>query len=281
MSITLVTGIFILLFHFKPPFRPYLIIAVAIVGAVFAAMPTLLGDTQLIRWTTIIIAGLCVGIGTWYATFELENQKAELMRQNRLYSEFIESAQGFSAETKKELILNMGTRLKILLTAVRLDDVNDLCDLLNHVYNLDAFHENGTALYYEGEVERIKGDRENMRGIFKRYLANADSIPASRWGVAVDNYQTNVDGYFGERTAWIQHMLANDFYNESLGIKDGKIKRGRLEVALGYASKSMEICRTIGITNYFEATTSLRSTKDVRDLSETGLKALKGASGIN
>ena len=279
LLIAFMTGAFVLLFHFKPSFRPYLIIAVATVGAVFATMPTLLGDTQLVRWTTIIVAGLCVGIGTWYTTFELENQNADLIRQNKLYSEFIESAQGFSAGTKKELILNMGTRMKMLLTAVRLDDVSDLCDLLNHIYNIDAFHENGTALYFEGEVARIKGDRENMRGIFKRYLANAEDIPASQRGKATVNYQINADGYFGERTAWIMHMLANDFYSESLEVKDARIKRDNLEVALSYASKSFELCKSIGITNGFEATKSLRSTKDVRDLSQAGLNALKDSNG--
>lgn len=275
LSIAVITAIFVLLLIYKPAFRPWLIITVAVIGAVLAVMPTLLSDTPLIRWITAIVAGLCVGVGTWYTTFDFEHQKDELKRQNNLYSNFIQSAQGFPADTKSEIILHMANDLKVLFTAGRYADVNDMCDLLNDVYNVNSSYENGTALYYEGEVARIQKNREQMRGIFKRYLANADSIPESKTGTAIPSYRHSVDGYFGERTAWILHVMANDFYDESAGIKDPQIKAEKLAIALDYATKSIEICKAIGIVHAFEATTSLKSTFDIKNLSQAGLAALQ------
>jgi len=263
--------------------RPALIIAVTIVGVIFAALPNLLGDTIGVRWATIILAGLCVGIGTWYTTFQLDNEKEDLLRQNELYSEIIGSAQGFSTSTRNEIILNMAVKLRKHLSVVHfnkpedfeatLADVADTCELLNRIYSSSSY-ESGTALYFEGEVARIRKDRENMRGMFKRYLGNADAIPESRIGTAAPSYLTNVDGYFGERTAWIMHIMANDFYKEAQGESNPAARKNGLKIALSYAADSMQLCRSLGITNGFEPTTSFKATDNVRLLSQAELAKL-------
>jgi hypothetical protein len=71
---------------------------------------------------------------------------------------------------------------------------------------------NGAALYFSGEVDRMRGDLELMRGHFLRYLALADRVEDSQTGEAEDCYARG-NGYCGERTGWIAHLLANDLVN--------------------------------------------------------------------
>jgi hypothetical protein len=67
----------------------------------------------------------------------------------------------------------------------------------------------GFALYYLGEVERLLGHRDLMREYFHAYLNTA---PAP--GTALPGRRG--PGYFDERSAWVNHLLANDFLCEAL-----------------------------------------------------------------
>jgi hypothetical protein len=48
-------------------------------------------------------------------------------------------------------------------------------------------------------------------------------------------YDSLSDGYCLQRTAWVHHLLANDFYEEAQESKDVDIKNGKLALARGHA----------------------------------------------
>lgn len=108
--------------------------------------------------------------------------------------------------------------------------------------------DNGHALYYEGEIRRwvYKNDRlseEFMRShmSYRRYLQISDTLkPEERDGTAEACYNRS-RGYCAERTAWIFHQMANDFYR--LGLKETQLrdKREYYQQALKHAKNCLEI----------------------------------------
>src|SRR5207237_681711 len=77
--------------------------------------------------------------------------------------------------------------------------------LIDFLFALDP--NSGTGWYYRGEARRRAGSAELGRDAFKQYLAVEKSLPP-------EDRRTNkasLRGYFPERTAWIQHLLARDY----------------------------------------------------------------------
>ena len=74
---------------------------------------------------------------------------------------------------------------------------------------------NGSGLYYKGEVNRVLKKPFVMREYFGLYLAQAPE-PGGRL-VGVKGQQ-----YFDERTAWVHHLLANDYLCEALQTASGR-----------------------------------------------------------
>jgi len=109
--------------------------------------------------------------------------------------------------------------------------------------------DNGHGLYFAGEYWRAKAmqqpqhneiDRKQMRDHFFRYLDIEPTIAASeRDGKAPACYQRE-KGYCAERTAWINHLMANDYYEEGLWATDNDIKRKRFQRALEFVETELE-----------------------------------------
>jgi hypothetical protein len=93
--------------------------------------------------------------------------------------------------------------------------------------------DNGHGLYFSGETWRVKAkqeparsdfSRDRMREFFFRYLASASGLALSeRDGVGADCYQRE-KGYCAERTAWINHLMAIDYYQQGHDASDKEIK---------------------------------------------------------
>jgi hypothetical protein len=102
---------------------------------------------------------------------------------------------------------------------------------------------NGHGLYFKGETWRVKATadprhfelcRELMRDHFFKYLANEPNFPLSeRDGDGRACYERE-SGYCTERTAWIYHLMAIDFYRLAEGSTDKRTKLERLERAAKY-----------------------------------------------
>jgi hypothetical protein len=131
---------------------------------------------------------------------------------------------------------------------------------------------NGHALYFNGEIVRIKDtthftpkgcikiplsedfDLDKYQNNFYRYLNNAASFSKNKIeGVGADICYDRTNGYCLERIAWIHHLLANDLYEVAKVSSDPKIKRARLEKAYEHAEAALEYqapdSRTTGFDN--------------------------------
>jgi hypothetical protein len=86
-------------------------------------------------------------------------------------------------------------------------DFGDLRSIYNFLLGVDP--NDGSALYYKGEVQRLLRRRSLMRENFNLYLTHASAPGVTEPGL-------RALGYFDERTAWINHLLANDFLCEAL-----------------------------------------------------------------
>ncbi len=97
---------------------------------------------------------------------------------------------------------------------------------------------NGHALYYKGEVMRLLKDRGRFRENFLRYLDIEASIGTSLpVGIEAEVCYRSAEGYCRQRTGWILHLLANDFYQEGIQENDRNKKRELFERALKKAKK--------------------------------------------
>lgn len=254
-----VTGALIVLFLYVPQFRPYVVVLVAAAGAIFTALPTVISDTAFVRWVTAVVCGLFVGAGTWYTAVDLERAKSMLQEQLNVTTHRLEvfhtalvASIGQTTDDQNETIGRVANMLQSDFAAGRYADVLQLTSLLSEVYP-----ENGHSLYYMGEVHRVRRNLEDMRGAFKRYLAKSHVMPESRVGVAAECYE-RASGYCGERTAWIDHMMANDTYRSALRLSDGPERVREMERAWDFANDALEIRPS------FESTTSLDATDVVK-----------------
>jgi hypothetical protein len=125
---------------------------------------------------------------------------------------------------------------------------------------------NGHAWYFAGEIKRIQnraaftpkscfrgwpaneiGSLETYQQDFHRYLEIALSLPALETGgdSGSETCYRRPKGYCVQRTAWIYHLFANDFYLHALALTDRRdriaaLERARQHVAEGRKYRSPE-----------------------------------------
>jgi len=101
---------------------------------------------------------------------------------------------------------------------------------------------NGHAYYFAGEAYRWMGRLEPAQSTFYKYLETLDTLPESEKGggieVAVCFQRPN--GYCPQRTAWIHHELANDFYKNAQSSNDPIQKLDRCRKALTQAQAAIK-----------------------------------------
>jgi hypothetical protein len=130
---------------------------------------------------------------------------------------------------------------------------------------LELDPKNGHGLYYAGEVKRIKNQSlftskscviakelanshealDIYENDFIRYLDIEMTLPASEAGgdYSAENCYARVSGYCPQRTAWVNHLLANDFYEESALSTDPVVKADQLRRALAFAQTAARLYR--------------------------------------
>jgi hypothetical protein len=121
---------------------------------------------------------------------------------------------------------------------------------------------NGHGIYYSGELKRIAnrnlfkgdcvipgalkseaGELEFYDDDFNHYLDVERGLPAEEraGGVTSEACYARPSGYCSERTAWINHLLANDMYGEAMMSNDPMVQAEEFQRALGYANKAAEL----------------------------------------
>jgi hypothetical protein len=122
--------------------------------------------------------------------------------------------------------------------------------------------ENGHALYYRAEIERVQtaarfgadscpkpvapGDASESLDIYRkgfhRYIEVEKQLPESETGGGPEwqlCYQ-RAKGYCRQRTAWVNHLLANDLYQEALAASDSETRLAKLDRARNYAEAALK-----------------------------------------
>ena len=126
---------------------------------------------------------------------------------------------------------------------------------------LEVDQDNGHGLYFSGEAWRVKAKQdpphadinpERMREHFFRYIATESGLALSeRDGDAVACYLRE-KGYCAERTAWINHLMAIDFYQQEQDATNKKIKLERLRRASEFVEKDLQFKQKDSQRNGFE-----------------------------
>ncbi|MBE7466489.1 MAG: serine/threonine protein kinase [Planctomycetes bacterium] len=125
---------------------------------------------------------------------------------------------------------------------------------------------NGHVWYYKGEIKRIsnpdrftsKSSRKASSGPFEglheyqqdflRYLEIASSLPESETGGAMGSeicYE-RPKGFCVQRTAWIHHLLAIDFYEEAMASVEPSDRAAKLTRATAHAKEARRYRRPEG-----------------------------------
>jgi hypothetical protein len=193
-------------------------------GALLAAVSPLIRDAEAAaKWIlTIGAIGFSV-IFSVFATGELtrdlrEQQEVAYSRQVRLLllkQDIVDYATKLQTDERERLLATAGTNLRSRFVDVagrkppfHMRDFDPAGDLIEIIRKLDP--DNGHDHYISGEIERLLGGLAKGRPRFYAYLESEKGT--SRSGPLGAIACRNAKGFCRERTAWIFHLLANDFY---------------------------------------------------------------------
>jgi hypothetical protein len=211
--------------------------AIAAGGAVFLApLPALITPETRGKWYIAVGLAALAGLGTWYATDTIERERDELSSVSLTERAVLVAAtKELPASERRDFVDQIGWQLKSLDRQRKFVAMRELAEEL-----ADIIPDSGHAYYYQGEAFRALGNRTDVLGAFQNYLAAADHHGTEAiQGDYLQCYHGH-DGYCGERTAWINHLLANDSYRLA--------ERGSVDAmygALDYEHHTIDI-RSIG-----------------------------------
>jgi len=226
-AIIVATGGFLVVLWEFPQVRPLVISIGLALASLFCAIPALTSTEFKGRWFAVVFGSLLVGIGTWYTSFELVHQKEALEGKLSGHVTLLQRYVNFLPPEQRPDV--MITFAKIIREEYRQRDY-DLVLQINELLS-NIFPDNGHLKYYEGEVWRQRKDYGRMQDSFYRYLSLAAHRPAEEaLGDAEDCY-TRSTGFCGERTGWVCHLMAANFYAQALGANSEAQKRVFVEEA--------------------------------------------------
>jgi len=221
--------------------------------------------------TGFVIGGICIGVGTYLVVLRMRGVAklgdvpgiGEIGTLQSGSSLVLVGAYCFYYAMQTYLPLQNGAVLKQRVDKLLVDTSRDLRKEYNDVKNahpnpinpelfsrvnfLISFLQriddnNGHAFYFSGEVRRQIGKPEDSHVFFYRYLEEQ--------GVLNDNYRdggTGAEicyqrprGFCAQRSGWIHHLLANDFYKKGTTVSDPAEKRALFDTAAQQAAASLE-----------------------------------------
>jgi hypothetical protein len=140
-----------------------------------------------------------------------------------------------SRELRKEFY-EVTKDLKPPITPDKFDRVNFLIKLLLYIDD-----NNGHGLYYTGEVASREGHTETAKRYFYRYLEAQETVrDRDRGGnTGSEICYERPRGFCRQRSAWIEHWLANQFYDSGQVATDVPQKLDHLERALAYTTAAL------------------------------------------
>ena len=102
--------------------------------------------------------------------------------------------------------------------------------------------QNGHAFYFSGEMRRRLGRPDESHQFFYRYFEQQATLKDAHrdGGAGAEVCYDRPRGYCAQRSGWVHHLLASDFYNKGLVSQDRAEKRVQFEKASQQAAASLE-----------------------------------------
>jgi tetratricopeptide (TPR) repeat protein len=202
------------------------------------------------KWLLALAISILITAGVWFATKDLENQLRDaeigIEQSNTRFTEQAATIEGIvsklSPQAQDEVLLQAGGYYRGLWRANKFQAVLDMA-----LPMLEVNPDNGHALYYAGEVYREFGNREQMRGLFQKFIAAAVENPDAKTGAAAACYQ-RPGGFCQERLGWIYHLMASDYLTSSRTL-NGAEKVEALRTAFQYERWDIELRQTVFFDN--------------------------------
>jgi hypothetical protein len=174
----------------------------------------------------VVVGSFLVIAGTWH-TIQLIQEKRDLEDKLAAQVGFIQQYIDFlPAEQKPKAMLAFARVLRQEYGQRHYDRIYQATELLGRIY-----HDNGHLAYYQGEIWRVRKNSQEMRKSFLRYLEMESNQPEQdRSGDGEVCYNLRPEGFCGERTAWVCHLLAGEYYDQAVHA-NGVEKKTYLEQA--------------------------------------------------
>lgn len=160
----------------------------------------------------VVLGSLLVIAGTWH-TIQLFQEKRDLEDKLAGQVGFIQQyIDLLPAEQKPKAMLAFARVLRQEYGQRQYDRIYQATELLGRIY-----HNNGHLAYYQGEIWRVRKNSKEMRKSFLRYLEmEANQSEQNRSGDGEVCYNLHPEGFCGERTAWVCHLMAGEYYDQAI-----------------------------------------------------------------
>ncbi len=173
------------------------------------------------------------------------------------------------------------TRTKLEQSHAVTADVTSLHARVAALRTLDPA--NGHAWYFAGESARLGNptlftfsgcvrplaepvDLDGYQRDFNRYLDVARTVPKNASDDSSGLYcYTLANGYCTQRTAWVQHLLANDLYEEARVATDSADRAAKLSRARAYVAEATKWRRPDGQVGFEQCRDTIQLQRAIDD----------------
>ncbi|HBA40124.1 MAG TPA: hypothetical protein DCZ05_10395 [Deltaproteobacteria bacterium] len=175
----------------------------------------LLRFVLLLAWL-VALAG--IGAWVWVSTYSVQNN--------------------VTVRTANDLRQEFARATALRTPPLNEDDFRRVLELITTLTQIDP--RNGHAFYYSGQMKRWLGRKTEAQQDFYKYLENERQQPkVMREGdISAEACYRSTAGYCRQRSGWICHLLANDFYQKGLAEGSSDQARFHFDLAVQYAQKA-------------------------------------------
>ena len=196
-------------------------------GAMLGASAGLFREGERARWILAIAGGVFTAWVTWYTVSDLGHELKEKTETADLLAKRLDTTKKDSAFYLKlipqgdlaPVLTEAGWRIRTRFNAAiakrpfQQNDFETTKDGLELMESLDS--DNAQTYYFRGLIARAFGDPAKGRQNFYAYLnKEGRTLPSTRGGTLGPDPCKSPEGICRERTAWVFHLLASDFFTE-------------------------------------------------------------------
>jgi hypothetical protein len=187
--------------------RPWLASFGAGMVALLGPIPGLLSSEMRTKWLILIAVAALIGVGTWYASKNAEDEKGQAQYRDSFFESLLKQMR---PEARDEFCKGDAKQLRQLV----LD--RNYRQAKRETMMLQAYcPTSGHALAFAGYAYQGLQDYGEMLTAFNSYLSYADKHPLEAYDGDQEKCDERPSGYCAERTAWIEHLMANYFFGRA------------------------------------------------------------------